>query len=72
LAKEEKIEEINKQCDALFFKINTYEENCKSKYKEMNEANQKTNEFIKSVNESIKEQKRHLLYISFSFIYLYR
>ena len=51
LAKEEKIEEINKHCDALFFKIDTYEDKCISKYKEMNEQKQKANELIKSVNE---------------------
>ena len=28
LVKEEKIEEINKDCDALFLKIDTYEEKC--------------------------------------------
>ena len=38
LAKEEKIEEINQQCDALFLKIDAYGEKCKSKYKEMNES----------------------------------
>jgi hypothetical protein len=36
LTEEEKIEEINKHCDALILKIDAYEERCKSKYKEMN------------------------------------
>ena len=61
LAKEEKIEEINQQCDALFLKIDAYEEKCKSKYKEMNESvKQKANKLIKSVNESIKKQNEYL------------
>ena len=49
LAKEEKIEEINQQCDALFLKIDNYEEKCKQKYKEISEAKKKANELIKSV-----------------------
>jgi hypothetical protein len=51
LTEEEKIEEINKHCDALILKIDAYEERCKSKYKEMNQQKQKANELIKSVNE---------------------
>jgi len=34
-AKEERIQEINQLCDLLFLKIDTYEERCKCKYKEM-------------------------------------
>jgi len=61
LAKEEKIEEINKLCDSLFLKIETYEEKCKCNYKEMNELiKQKANELIKSVNESIQQQNAYL------------
>jgi len=60
LAKEEKIEEINQQCDLLFIKIDTYEKTCISKYKEMNDAKKKANELIKSVNESIQQQNAYL------------
>jgi len=60
LAKEEKIEEINKHCDALILKLDAYEERCKSKYKEMNEQKQKANELIKSSNESINKQNAYL------------
>jgi len=60
LAKEEKIEEINKHYDALFLKIDTYEEKCRRNYKEMNDAKKKANELIKSVNESIQQQNAYL------------
>jgi len=60
LVKEEKIEEINKHCDALFLKIDTYEEKCKNKYKEMNESKKKANELIKTVDESIQQQNAYL------------
>jgi hypothetical protein len=57
LAKEEKIEEINKHCDALILKLDAYEERCKSKYKEMNESKKKANELIKFVNELIQQHE---------------
>ena len=60
LAKEEKIQELENHCDALFKKIDSYEEICKIKYKEMNEAKQKTNELIKIVNDSIRQQNAYL------------
>ncbi len=63
LAKEEKIEEINKHCDKLFLKIETYEKKRKCNYKEMNDSNdskKKVNELIKSVNESIQQQNVYL------------
>jgi len=60
LIKEEKIQDINKYCDALFLKIDNYEERCKSKYREINESKQKANELIKLVNESIKQQNAYL------------
>jgi type I site-specific restriction endonuclease len=60
LVKEKKIEEINKHCDALLLQIDVYEEKCKSKCKEMNQAKQKANELIKSVNESIKQLDAYL------------
>jgi len=60
LVKEEKIEKINKHCDALFLKIDTYEEKCKNKYKEMNESKKKANELIKTVDESIQQQNAYL------------
>ena len=53
-------EEINQLCDALFLKIDTYEEICKSKYKDINESKQKVNELIKSANDSIQQQKAYL------------
>ena len=65
LAKEERIEEINKYCDALFVKIDHYEEKCKSKSKEMNEAKKKANELIKSVNNFIQKQNEHLRQLKF-------
>jgi hypothetical protein len=60
LAKEEKIEEINKYCDALIVKIDTYEEECKSKYKQMNEQKEKANDLINLVNKSINQQNAYL------------
>jgi len=60
LAKEEKIEEINKHYDTLILKIDNYEEKCKSKYKEMNYSKQKGKELIKLVNESIQQQNAYL------------
>ena len=53
LAKEEKIKEIDQQCDELFEKITRYEEKCKSKYREMNEPKQRATELIKQVNDSL-------------------
>ena len=50
LAKEQKIEEINKHCDALLLKIDTYEQKCLRKYKEMDESKKQANELIKSVS----------------------
>jgi len=60
MAKEEKIEELNQQCDLLFLKITAYEEKCIRNYKEMNDSKKKTNELIKSVNESIQQQNAYL------------
>jgi hypothetical protein len=60
LAKEEKIQEINKHCDALFVKIDIFEEKCISKYNEMNEPKQKANELINLVNDSIQQQNMYM------------
>ena len=60
LTKEEKIEEINLHCDALFKKISTYQEKCLKKYKEMSQSKQLTNELIKLVNDSIQKQNVYL------------
>jgi len=60
LAKEERIEEINKHCDALFIKINIYEKTCKSRFKEKRDQKQKAYDLIKSVNDSIQQQREYL------------
>ena len=60
LAREEKIEEINQKCDALFIKIDSHEEYCKSKYKESKKSKLKANELIELVNESIQKQHAYL------------
>ena len=60
LAKEERINEINKQYDALFLKIDSYEEMCKSKYKGMNEPGPQTTELIKIAKDSIQQQEAYL------------
>jgi hypothetical protein len=55
LAKEQKIEEINQQCDALFLKIDVYEGKCKNKYKNKNQSKQQADELIKLVKQSIQQ-----------------
>ena len=60
LAKEQKIEEINKHCDALLLKIDTYEQKCLRKYKEINESKKKATELIESANDTIQKQNAYL------------
>ena len=60
LAKEEKIEAINQNCDALLLKIDANEQKCLCKYKEMDESKKKANELIKSVNKTIQIQNAYL------------
>ena len=67
LAKEQKIEEINKHCDALLLKIDTYEQKCLNKYKEINESKKKAAELIKSVNETIQKQNAYLRQLKIDF-----
>ncbi len=61
LTKEEKMQEIDEHCDALFKKIATYEEMCIREYKQINESKQRVNEFIKSIQHAIQIQYEYLM-----------
>ncbi len=61
LAKEEKIQEINQQSDLILQKIETYEEDCINKYKEIGESKHQANQLIKLVNDSIEQQNAYLM-----------
>ena len=61
LAKEEKIKEINQHSDALLQKVDTFEEKCIRKYKEMNVSTQQINELIDLVKDAIHQQNTYLM-----------
>jgi len=61
LAREERIKEINHQCDVLLHKIDTFEEKCIRKYREMNVSTQQVNELIDLVNSAIQQQNSYLM-----------
>ena len=60
LAKEKRIEEIEKQTDVLLKQINGFQETCIQKYNEMKEPEQKAGGLINEVNNVIQHNKTYL------------